>query len=32
VLVSQDQQIKRSALAALDFFDQFEVTLLDAHA
>src|SRR6202142_4368174 len=32
VLVSQDQQIERRALAALDSFDQFEITLLDTHA
>jgi hypothetical protein len=32
VLVSQDQQIERRALTALDSFDQFEVTFLDAHA
>jgi hypothetical protein len=31
VLVSQDQQIERRALAALDSLNQFEVTLFDAH-
>jgi hypothetical protein len=31
VLVSQDQQIERRALAALDPLDQFEVTLFNAH-
>jgi hypothetical protein len=32
VLVSQDQQIERRALAALDSLDQFEVTVFNTHA